>query len=531
MGGMDVSRLALLLFAAASLAQAHEHPADGPAPAQLGAVSFETSCKPEVAGDFNQGVALLHSFWHDEAGRTFEKVAAADPDCAMAYWGQAMASFHPYASTPTAEDLAAGRRALTRGDTAREKSAREAAYLHAVGLLYAGYEPARDFVYARKFSTAMGALVAAYPDDIEARAFYALALLASDAPGDTSLANSKKAVVILYPLMRQHPGHPGFAHYIIHACDNPEMAQRGAEAARRYASIAPAAPHALHMPSHIFARLGLWQDDIRSNLASKAAAESATGMHVGAENRLHAMEFLEYAYLQRGQYDEARAIATEAPGVNAADTRYADYYLTVQARFPTLLAIETQDWSIAAALQPVAGAHWYSHAQTLLANAIAAGHRRDADAGKKAADTVDQLLAKVPQKIPQGSSSANVRDEVYAWAAFSRRDVERAIRLLRPIAKRQAKAGKGEVELPAREMLAEMLLLEGKPREALEEYRASLRTDPNRFNALVGATMAAEQSGGRELATEFRHPLSVLCPDANGSALTTLVSLNVCSRR
>ena len=524
-GGVNasrVARLAALLWAAVSSAHAHEHTADPLTPGQLGAVSFQTSCKAQVKAELNRGVALLHSFWHDEANHAFEKVAAEDPECAMAYWGQAMAAFHLYSSTPSPADLAAGQQALAKGDSARETSARESAYLHALHLLYDGYQPTDDSgANARRYSDTMRTLSANYPQDLEAKAFYALALLASDAPGDVTLTNSRKAVAVLYPLFRQHPDHPGFAHYIIHACDHPQMAEQGLEAARRYAAIAPAAPHALHMPSHIFARLGLWQDDIRSNLASKAAAESTDGMHVGAENRLHAMEFLEYAYLQSGQYEEARAIFTEAQTIKSADGRYPDYYLTVEAKFAALLAIETRDWTMAASLEPVPEAHWYSEGQTLLAHAIAAGHLHDAQGGKAAAQRVDELVAKI-RAIPAASSSANLRDEIHAWAAFSRGDTANAINLLRPIADTQAKVGKGEVELPAREMLADMLLLEGKPLEALNEYQRSLQIDPNRFNGLLGAAQAAEQAGRRALAAQYYRHLSENSPAASGAAQTVL---------
>jgi hypothetical protein len=286
------------LLAAASFAQAHEHGTDEPVPAKLGSVSFQTSCTPGVAADLNRGVALLHSFWHDEAGRTFEKAAATDPECAMAYWGEAMADFHLYSSTPGDEDLKNGRAALIRAAAAHEKGPREIAYLRALDTLYEGYKPSDNSVYARRFADAMEEVAGKYPQDLEAKTFYALALLGADPPGDTTLNSSKKAVALLNPLLTRHPDHPGIAHYIIHACDNPQMAEQGVAAARRYAQIAPAAPHALHMPSHIFARRGLWADDIRSNLASKAAAEDPT-KKIGGENRLHAMEFLEYAYLQR----------------------------------------------------------------------------------------------------------------------------------------------------------------------------------------------------------------------------------------
>lgn len=503
---------------AASLAVAHEHGTD-PAPEKLGSVAFETSCSPEVAADFNRGVALIHSFWHDEAHRAFDKVAAAEPECAMAYWGQAMASFHVYSSTPSADDLQGGRAALARAATARKKTAREVAYIHAVETLYDGFNPSDYVASTTRFANAMGELTKKYPRDLEATAFYALALLASEKPGDTSLTNARKAVALLTPLLKQHPDHPGLAHYVIHACDNPQMSEQGVAAARTYAQIAPAAPHALHMPSHIFARRGLWEDDIRSNLASKTAAEKP---NIGGENKLHAMEFLEYAYLQTGEFDKARAIANEAKTVKAEQVHYNDYYLTVEARFPALLAIETQDWPTALNLQPFPGAHWYSHATTLLANAIAAGHLRDADAGAKAAKTFDALTEKFPERLTAGTSSAHLRDEIHAWAFFANGDTKSALDLLRPIADRQEIVGKGEVELPAREMLAEMLLIDGKSREALDEYRRSLKSDPNRFNGLLGAAKAAEQAGDTKLASEYYKKVLANSPAASGPAVTLL---------
>jgi tetratricopeptide (TPR) repeat protein len=495
-----VSRFAVLLLAAVPRAQAHEHDHGSGAPteAELGSVHFETSCRPQVAAEINRGVALIHSFWHEEGLRTFEKVVAADPDCAMGWWGLAMARFHLYSSTPTDAELAAGTQALARANAAREKTAREAAYVSAAHELFEGYNAREYYRSSQRFADAMRAVSASYPEDIDATAFYALGLLGSDAPGDLSLTNAKKAVALLYPDFRKHPDHPGLAHYIIHATDQPQMAKQGLEAARRYAAIAPAAPHALHMPSHIFARLGLWEDDIRSNLASKAASEVTSGPRIGAENRLHAMEFLEYAYLQNGQFDEARAIVKEAPTVKRADTNYDDFYLTVQARFPMLLAIESRDWAMAAGLQPVPGAHWFSEALTLLAHAVAAGHRRDANAAKAAVSRFDELLAKLPTPnppLPPGSSAANLRDEIYAWAGFAQGDAARATALLRSTAYLQSRVGKGEVELPAREMLAEILLLEGRAAEALEEYQASLASDPNPFKCHLGAARAAEELG------------------------------------
>lgn len=513
------ARLLILLIASVQCAHAHEHATDAPTNAELGAVTFEISCHPKVAANFNRGVALLHSFWHEEARHTFENVAAADPDCAMAYWGQAMALFHLYSSTPSADDLTAASQALAKADAAKEKNPREAAYVRALHALFEGYDPANNTVYARRFAEAMSRVVASYPRDIDAKAFQALALLAAAPPDDVTLADAKQAVALLYPDFRKHPDHPGLAHYIIHACDHPAMAKQGLEAARRYASIAPAAPHALHMPSHIFARLGLWEDDIRSNLASKAASEVTTGPHIGAENRLHAMEFLEYAYLQSGQFEQARAIANEALTVREADTSYPDYYYSVESRFPMLLAIETHDWAGAAHLEPMPDAHWFGEALTVLAHAVAAGHLHDANAGKAAASAFDALMAKASQpSIPPGSSGANLRDEIHAWAALAQGDADGAIGRLRAVADLQMKVGKGEVELPAREMLAEILLMNGRAADAFTEYEVSLANDPNRFNALLGAAHAAETLGHAAVAAKYYRQLSASSPHATGMA-------------
>jgi tetratricopeptide (TPR) repeat protein len=490
-------------------------------PAMLGSVSFQTSCKLQVREEFNRAVALLHSFWLDEAERTFAAVAMRDPGCAMAQWGVAMTDFNQVNGGPTPAGAAAANQALAKADVAREKSPREAAYIRALHSFFDGYDE-KDFqIHAERYADAMAQVAATYPNDLEAQIFCALALINSEPRDVIALSNKKKAVAILNPIFQAHPNHPGIAHYIIHASDNPGMAQEGLEAAERYAAIAPAVPHALHMPSHIFLRLGLWQDAIRSNLASKAASEDPK-VHVGAEARLHAMEFLEYAYLQIGQFSQAAAIVAEGNTVRESDVdpRFPDYYSGVEARFPALFAIETRDWSVAQELKPE-GPNWFTRAQALLAHAIAAGHSHDAEGGKAAAEALEASVAPYP-KLKAGSPSATLPDEIRAWALFSQGELSGAIALLRPVADRQDKIGKGEVELPAREMLAEMLLLSGKFADALSEYQASLISDPNRFNALLGAGEAAEGLGENNVAAGYYRVLLANCTGANGNALIVL---------
>jgi hypothetical protein len=522
--------LALLSVLGVGAARAQTPAAAAPPASRPGAIAFETSCKSATRADFNRGVALLHSFWYDAALSMFRKVAAADPDCAMAYWGEAMTGFPQINGWPDPAAVAAAEGALGAAEPARERTPREAAWIAALRLFYDGFTREHALAQAQRYAKAMGALAQQYPDDLEAQVFHALALLASDPTDDVALVNPRRAFAILEPLFKAHPDHPGIAHYLIHACDNPQMARLALPAARRYAGIAPDAPHALHMPGHIFARLGLWQDDIRSNLASKAAAEERdTPLHaasmqmgampMGAENRLHAMEFLEYAYLQTGQDEKARAIVAEAQAVPAAavDPRYPDYYGVVEARFPALYSVETHDWAMAARLAPIAGGDAKSHALTLLARVTAAAHLHEASAAGEALRELETLAAHDPAP-PVGSLGRTLPAEIRAWAAFARGELDRAVVLLRPIAERQAKIGKGEVELPAGEMLAEMLLLGGRPWDALHAYRISLHHDPNRFNALLGAGQAAERIGAQRLAARYYRAVLANCPEPSGPA-------------
>jgi len=493
-------------------------PPDSAVPVKLGTVDFEISCAPGGRADFNRGVALLHSFWHDRAFLAFEHVASSNPDCAIAYWGEAMTHFHQLLASPTPADIQAGAAELAQADRAVEKSPREAAYIKALHRFFDGYRAADYLQHAIGYADAMATVAKTYPEDLEAQVFYALALLAADPPNDVQLVNPKKAFGILKPLFREHPNHPGIAHYIIHACNNPQMAQEGSQGARQYAQIAPQVPHALHMPSHIFARLGLWRDDIASNLASKAAAEAA-GLHQGAENRLHAMEFLEYAYLQTGRFDEAKAIVTEARTVRATDVdpRYPDMWAAVEARYPALLAIETKNWTMAERLKPVTDGGSSSLEATLLAHAEGAAHLHDR---KAANDALQQLESLTSGGSRASESTAAI--EIRAWVDFTRGNLKDAVALLQPLAERQAKIGKGEVEIPAREMLADMLLLSGQSAEALTQYRQTLSSDPNRFNALLGAIQAAEQLGRNSLAERYYRTLLANCRHADGSAVKEL---------
>jgi tetratricopeptide (TPR) repeat protein len=485
--------LASLLFSFPLLAQeGHKHtePLE-----KVGKVSFSITCDQSVQKEFERGLALLHSFWYEEAQKSFKEVLDQDPHCAIAYWGQAMSIYRPLWNRPSASDLQNGRKLIQVAQTIDGNSQRERDYIHALAVFYG--DDNRDYQKrSADYCHAMQQLFAQYPKDREAAVFYALSLLGSKPDTDTKLENPKKAVAILAELFKEKPSHPGVAHYLIHAADNPNLAELGLQAARRYAQIAPASPHALHMPSHIFARLGLWQEDIQSNLASIAATRQSSGMHIGAEHQIHAMEFLEYAYLQIGENSKAKAIVDQLATIQEDDIDPGlDGYLDrMRAHLPAMYALETHQWKEALALQPPAGAEPSAQAITYWARAVAAGHLRDVAAARDAVRQYDAMLDTVrkssrPYEAEYMSTNGG---ETHAWLIFAEGKNDVAVSLLRSVADKQDAEGKGEVELPAREMLGDMLLEIDRLREALVEYEKSLNTDPNRFNGLYGASRSAE---------------------------------------
>ncbi len=353
------------------------------------------------------------------------------------------------------------------------------------------------------------------PNDHEAAIFYALSLLASGPERDPNLTNAKAAVAILNKLYDEEPNHPGIAHYIIHSCDNPAMASLALSAARKYASIAPSSPHAVHMPSHIFARLGLWQDDINSNVAAIRVANGMAEHHHVLHHELHSMDFLEYAYMQIGDDTSAKTTMEQMEAVRAEkmDPGFEDYLLALQAEGSAKYALERRQWKEALALQPIAGAPPQVQLVTYWGRAIAAGHLRDAGAAQDALKHYDELL-EATRKGPRPYLANGLKDEqqlVQAWAAYAAGNSDDAVRRMRAVADDEDKVGKGETELPAREMLADMLLDLQRPQEALAEYEISLRTDPNRFNGLYGAAQAAAQVQQKEKASAYYTQLLKNC--------------------
>jgi hypothetical protein len=487
---------------------------------KLGNVSFPTSCAAGVQKSFERGVALLHSFEYESAENQFKEVAKQDPGCAMAYWGQAMSLYHQLWGRPTKPDLKRGSDLLAHALELKPKTGREREYVSALAAFYHDAEKIDHHERARAYAAAMEALHKHNPNDREGAVFYALSLLGSGPDQDPTLANPRKAVAILNRLFEQDPGHPGIAHYIIHACDNPQMADLGLAAARKYASIAPSSAHAVHMPSHIFARLGLWQDAIDSNEAALRAAAKMGDMHLHVmHHRMHSLDYLESAYLQIGNNQKAKAEWDELQTIRKADVEeeFQDYYGSMLAGFAARYALERRQWQEALALQPPEGAQPYSQALTYWAHAVAAGHLHDAAAAQTAANQFDAMIeaTKKSDKPQEAKYMANNHDESHAWLAFAQGRNDEALKLLRAVADKQDKVGKGETETPAREMLADMLLEMNRPQDALAEYEVSLKTDPNRFNGLYGAARAAEMTQQKGKASGYYAQLVKNCQGSN----------------
>lgn len=483
---------------------------------KLGTVDFPTSCAPGQQKSFERGLALLYSFEYEEAERQLKDVAVQDPGCAMAYWGQAMSLYHPLWDRPKKDALNHGAELLEKARQLKPKTARERDYIEALQAFYSDSDKLDHKKRADAYAAAMEGVYQRNHQDREAGVFYALALLGSGPDRDLDLTNAKKAVAILNQLFEQQPDHPGIAHYIIHACDNPAMAGLGLAAARKYAAIAPSSAHAVHMPSHIFARLGLWKDDIAANNAALQAADNMAGMHLHTmHHRMHSMDFLEYAYLQIGDDQSAKAQIDRLATFHREDIEadYRNFYDSMVTGLSARYAIERRQWKEVMALQPVSQAWPGVQLQTWWAHAMAAGHLHDAAAAQDALTRYEQFLEAV-RKSPRAYVLDDLKDqhaEVNAWVAYAQGKNDQALSLMRGVADEQDKIGKGESELPAREMLADMLLESNHASEALQEYEVSLKTDPNRFNGLYGAARAAEMVDQKQKANGFYAQLLKNC--------------------
>jgi hypothetical protein len=494
---VSVSVLLVCLLSIPAASQKHAHPEIGgepPVAGQLGDVHFPISCAPEVRLQFEQAVAFLHSFQYQQAGTAFRDVAKTDPRCAMAYWGLAMALWHQLWDRPDTSTLKEGWAYIQKAEALGAGTIREREYVAAAAAFYRDPDKEDYLARANLYSAAMGEIYRRNPSDGEAAAFYALSLLASEPPEEESFAKRRRAIAILQKLFAGQPDHPGAAHYLVHACDVPEFAALGLGAAQRYARIAPASPHALHMPSHIFTRLGLWQEAIDSNVASAAAAAKLTSMQLnGALYQIHAMDFLEYAYLQAGRDADARRLIEEVRTVPGATDELLAYPL---AYFPARYALETHRWKEAAELAPTTPG---VPGITYWARTIGAARSGDPKGARGDLQRLEAFL-----DSGYGGAAFQVqRDEAAAWVAFAEAKPEEAVKRMSAAADREDSNSTESLSMPAREMLADLWLELRDPAQALMEYERSLKQCPNRFNGLYGAARAAELAGNLEKARTY----------------------------
>jgi tetratricopeptide (TPR) repeat protein len=509
-----------------------------------GTVDFPVSCTPAVQPEFTRGVALLHSFFYEEARRIFTDVAAKDPTCAMAQWGIAMTWWHPIWTPPTSDEMSAGKTAADKAMAMKAGTGRERQFITALNAYYStpdgpkgevgqschGPVGPRDRVVA--YEKAMRRLYDRYPDDFETRTFYALAVLAVGYanPTDTTLSNQLQAAGILEKLWKKNPQHPGVAHYLIHSYDYPAHAERGLAAARSYSSIAPWVPHALHMPSHIFTRLGMWEDSIAANRSSADASRAYAAMRhreATEAEELHALDYMAYSYLQEGEDAKAKEIADFAATVRKTNPELEFSGAYALAAIPARYALERNAWSEAAALRIPAIPHWgsfpFMEALIEYSHALGRAHTGDLDGARKAMDrmrqlrdaTTDSKFDYFKRQLDQQMQAAS------AWIAYGEGKKEDAVNLLRRAADAEDILGKHPVSpgalVPAREQLGDLLLKLERPKEAQREFEAALKIYPGRFRGLFGAAQASEQIGEREKAHRYYAKLIEQTAKADGS--------------
>lgn len=494
----------------------------------FGDVSFSFSCSYDTRNDFNLAISLLHSFEYEEAEKAFAKVIDADPNCAMGYWGVAMCNFHALWRPPTEDDLKKGSLAIKNARLLKDKTERETEYIEAIALFYDNWETIDHKTRIAKFESAMERIYKAYPDDKEASIFYALALNSAADLADKTYINRRKAGKILEELFPDKPNHPGIAHYIIHSYDYPELAKMALSSARRYAAIAPASSHAQHMPSHIFTRLGLWEESIQSNLNATASAQcysQQVEMDGNWDEEIHGTDYLVYAFLQIGKTDDAKNLLDYLMSINKI------YPNGVKGAYPTAAIparfyLETRQWNKAAHLEmnsndfPTDKFPW-SNGIIHFARVLGAVHSGDLLNAQidleKLKNCHQSLLSKNNTYM---ANQVNIMvNAANAWIHLYENKKEQALALMTESANLEYETEKqsltpGEV-LPAQELLGDLLMKLNNPAEALGAYELNLKIRPNRFNGLYGAALAAKQSGDNEKAIQYFNQLIELTKDFN----------------
>lgn len=484
--------LTVTLVFSASLAAQETH--DHPAPEKLGSVSFPISCKPETQQGFDRAVALLHSFAYTVAEKAFRGVAEQDPECAMAHWGIAMANFHqlwePHLSPA---GISIGQEEISQAAQMQTGSERERNYIQALSFVFKDAATIPYSARALKYENAMSDLAAKDRKDIEAQVFYALALISNASPSDKLHVKQKQAADLLEPLYREFPNHPGIPHYLIHAYDNAELAPRGLAAARAYSGIASSAPHALHMPSHIFTRLGLWDDSIASNTAARSAAQQLGD--VGEE--LHAMDYLVYAYLQSGRDREAGEVIRQLgkmPNLNNGEFKIGYAAVAMPVRY----AVERQQWNDAESIVPPPGSALPQVAAIAVwARGLGLARNGRALEARKEIESLRQLEEQLHTSGNDywATQVSIMKREVAAWVAQAEKKPDEAAALMRSAADEEDAVEKLPVTpgpiVPAREQLGDLLLEQGHSDSASAEFKTALVNAPGRRGALAGTARAA----------------------------------------
>jgi tetratricopeptide (TPR) repeat protein len=524
-----------LCHTSASAQAGHQHIHE--ASEKLGRVNFIVSCNPQAQKQFNHAVAWLHSFEYEEAEKAFTEVTVTDPRCGMGYWGIAMSNYHPLWVPPTAAELQKGSSAIEKARVVGARTQRERDYIAAIETFYKDADRLDHRTRSFAYSDAMEKLYLHNPSDTEAGVFYSLALIATGTTvHDKKYANEKKAAQILNRVLAREPQHPGVAHYLIHGYDYPALAELALPAARSYAKIAPASAHAQHMPSHIFTRLGLWQEAIRSNLDAEASAKShAVRNHLSGvwDEQFHAMDYLVYAYLQGAQDKHAKGVLDELNKIPKAEPETFKVAYAVAA-IPARYALERRRWDEAAKLKlPTLGAFpWqrfrWAEAHIHFARAIGAARTGDTAAARQDVEklaAIQQALVKSQGEVKgdyDWATQVDIQRQVAsAWLAHAEGHDDDALRLMRAAADLDDTTDKHPVTpgaiLPAREQLGELLLELKQPVAALQEFETSLGQAPNRFNGLYGAARAARLAADQNRAKTYYGKLLVLCRQADSS--------------
>jgi Tetratricopeptide repeat len=512
-------RTRLTIIAVVAMAGAFGQSAEAETPPQdLGKVHFEISCKPDAQQQFDQAMLYQHSFWYRASQKSFEEALKADPECAIAYWGIALSLLYNPHVAPPVKNLAEGAAALAKGKALSAKTQRERDYIDALDAMYADYDKVDHRTRVLAYLKAMEQLAQRYPNDDEAQIYYALALNVGASPADKTYANQLKGAAILEKIWTRQPEHPGIAHYLIHLYDTPALAEKGLAAARRYAKMAPGAAHAQHMPSHIFTRLGYWQESIASNIESSRVAKEAGDFH----EQLHSMDYLVYAYLQLGQDGKAKAVIDDMTKVAGFTETFlpGPYALAVS---PARYAVERGDWKAAAELQVRPSPLANVQAMTYFARALGAAHSGNPEAAKADITRLTELRDKLRDaKDGYWSEQVDIQRQVAtAWVLYAEGKRDDALNAMSAAADAEDKTEKHPVTpgvpKPARELYGVMLLDSGNAREALTAFEATLKKEPNRLGAYAGAATSAEKAGDKAKAKEYYEKIVAIADGADNS--------------